>query len=126
MAVLFQRLSLLLIALALAVAPLRGSFAQFSASPSSAAHHCAQMVQAGDAAAKSSPTKSGGSHDCGHGCKGICCGSACGCAHATAAITVATWFVPLVRTVSKPIPPIGVLAERTLSPPFRPPLSCAV
>jgi len=128
MAGIFQRLSLLLIVLALAFAPLRGSLAQTPVSATPGDHHCAQMAHAKHApgtAADASLAETGSGHDCTHGCKGNCCGSACGCAHVAAAIPAAAWSVPSLRVEARPIPPLSDFTQNTLSPPFRPPVSAA-
>ena len=127
-----QKFLLIFLALALAVAPLRGAFALPASAPADGTSHCeqmqAEMQSSGHMAAMQdaavSQSKDTRDSACEQGCGGDCCDGACNaCAHASMALsstlTVASdnFYAPLNIIVS-----YGV-SGRSIHPPFRPPIS---
>jgi hypothetical protein len=125
----FHRLSLFLLALALAVAPLRGTLAMAPLSAAPSAHHCMQMAHGmhtpGHALDSTvMPTNRDSGHDCNRSCNGACCGGACTCVHAaTTAIPVSLWKLPLLATATQHTALFTGFTQRSLPPPFRPPVT---
>jgi hypothetical protein len=128
MAEIFHRLSLFLIAIALAVAPLRGTLAQMPLSAASSAHHCSQMAHGMHSPGNPVdhhviPGSGDSGHDCNRGCKGTCCGSACTCVHAAAAIPASPWTLLILSTAARHTAFFPGFTQRPLTPLFRPPVS---
>jgi hypothetical protein len=124
----FHRLSLYLLALALAVTPLRGTLAQARLSAAHSEHHCTQMSQSmhspgNTVESHAMPGSRDSDHDCTRGCNGTCCGSACTCVHAAAAIPASPWVLPLLTTTARHTALFPDFTQRSLSPPFRPPVT---
>ena len=121
-----HRFLLFFVALALAVAPLRGAFASLAMDAGDPESHCARML---DSAQSGDPMA--GMHDQatdnsghGQGCGGDCCDGTCNaCAHGMIALTApipvmtGVLHISLLRTVSRSF------TGRTVHPPFRPPIS---
>ena len=120
---------LLLLTLALAVAPMRALWAIPASDATDTNDHCAQM-QGDTQAAESSASLSSGNVDTGseHACNG-CCGSDCTasncntCAHGASAI-----FSLVSASPEVPVSPLNInfvhsYSERIITPPLRPPLS---
>lgn len=116
---------LLLIALAVAISPLRGALAFPSMPDTGAGAHCAEMQDAmhatHDMLAQTATDEQQG-HD--HDCDGECCDGACNaCVQGTVAcsaptaVTVDIDASPVSRTPLRSFPGL------TVHPPFRPPIS---
>jgi hypothetical protein len=124
----FQRLSLYFLAIALAVAPLRGTLARIPLSAASSEHHCTQMaygihLPGNPVDSQALPGSRDSGHDCNRSCKGTCCGNACTCVPAAAAISASLWTAPLLTTAARHAPLFPGFTQRSLNPPFRPPVS---
>jgi len=122
-----QKFLLVLVAVALAAAPLRGAFAMPVPAAPGEADHCARL-QAGmtpmDHVASRHETGTGQpDHGCGHGCGGDCCNGKCGtCAHASVALPGATTGAADRYSGFLSVPVVHHFAGRTTHPPFRPPI----
>jgi hypothetical protein len=126
-----NRLVLLLIALALAVAPLRGTLALPSPASAGDGSHCAGMQQAkaqDDAGPAMHHERHTGNPDrpCQAGCNGDCCDSACNnCA--PSAPTTALSGEPAAAGHANGLPPGFSFntryTDRAIIPPLRPPAS---
>jgi hypothetical protein len=128
MAGIIQRLPLFLLALALAVAPLRGALAQNPLSAAPSESHCSQMTHGmpapGNPHGKPAMSDSRDSgHDCSRGCSGSCCGGACNCVHAAAAIPAVPGMVSFFPAADRYTPANHGFTQRSPTPPFRPPVS---
>jgi len=124
----FQRLTLYFLALALAVTPLRGALAHIPFSQGTTEHHCMQMAHGMHSPGTTVdrhvvPGRHDSGHDCNRGCNGTCCGGACTCVHAATAIPVSLWTFPLLATAARHTPLFPGFTQRSLPPPFRPPVS---
>ena len=119
---------LILVALALAVSPLRGALAVSAFAPADDKSHCEQMQaelqSPGHMAAMQDAATDTRDHKCEQDCGGDCCDGACNaCAHAsiallsTPSVTSGNLDTPLNIIVS-----YGV-SGRSIHPPFRPPIS---
>ena len=111
-------LLLLLLTLALAIAPLRGAWAVAEMPVVEVESHCAQLdMQLQDSG-------SGSAHDCKQGCDGACCDTGCdSCVHVTSAISNTLTLAPAVTG-----PPLTLniptnFTVRTIIPLLRPPSS---
>jgi hypothetical protein len=124
-----NRLVLLLLALTLAVAPMRGILAMPAPASDAGDSPCAGMqhdMQHGDARPamhhEGDPAESG--EPCGTGCNGDCCDNACsGCAHPATALLNSS-----IATAAAHHPPrknarITRFSDRTVIPLLRPPAS---
>jgi len=126
----FHRLLLSLLALALAMTPMRGALGHIPLSTSPSEHHCPQMSHGmhspGNPVDHQAMPGSGDSgHDCSRGCNGTCCAGACTCVHAASAIPVSLWTLPLLATAARYTWLSPGFTRRSLPPPFRPPVSAA-
>lgn len=111
-----QKSILILIMLALAIAPLRGAWAIPDSPVTDTESHCAQMQQ--------QAPEAGSDHDRNHGCDGSCCDDTCNaCVHGTSAISGFTTLIPGINgTPPDESVPVS-FTGRTTSPPLRPPAS---
>jgi hypothetical protein len=109
---------LIIIALALAVAPLRGAWSMPVPAETEKPSHCAQMdMQQPDTANVSG-------HIGDQDCDGSCCDGACNaCAHAASAISDAIIITPEFHDTSRDERFRVSFPERTVVPPLRPPAS---
>jgi hypothetical protein len=128
MAGILHRLSLLLLALALAVVPLRGTLAQSTLSAAPSENHCTQMTHGMSTpgnpdSGPAMPDRLDSGHDCSRGCNGSCCGGACNCVPAAAAIPASRWIVTFIPAADRYTSLFPGFAQRSLTPPFRPPVS---
>jgi hypothetical protein len=128
MAGISQRLFLSLLALALAMTPLRGALGHIPLSTSLSEHHCTQLSHGMHSPGKpvehhAMPGSGDSGHDCCRGCNGTCCTGACACVHAAMAIPVSLWTLPLLATATRHIRLFPCFTQRSLPPPFRPPVS---
>ena len=128
MAGIFHRLLLLLLSLALAMTPLRGALGHISLTTASSEHHCTQMSHGMHSPGKpvnhpAMPDSGDSGHDCSRGCNGTCCTGACTCVHAAMAIPVSLWTVLLLTTAARHTRLFPGFTQRSLPPPFRPPVS---
>jgi hypothetical protein len=118
---------LVMIALALAVAPLRGAWSISMPANTESTSHCAQMDMQTAAASsetqqQNSATESG--QPCEHGCDGACCDGACNaCAHGASFLSNTVNVTPELH--GTPLDAMSLLAfpKRTVIPPLRPPAS---
>jgi hypothetical protein len=128
MAGIFHRLLLFLLALALAMTPLRGALGHTPLSTAPSEHHCAQISQGMHSPVNlldhhAMPGVDDSGHDCSRGCNGTCCAGACSCVHAAMAIPVSLWTLPLLTTAARHTRLFTGFTQRSLPPPFRPPVS---
>ena len=113
-----HKLLLLLLTLALAIAPLRGAWAIADIPVSETESHCAQLDM------QLQHTDTGSTHDCKQGCDGACCDDNCNnCVHASSGISNS---LTLTAAITGP-PHDTTLPEsfsiRTVIPLLRPPAS---
>lgn len=120
-----QNWFLLLLALALAVAPLRGAWTMPVSAGDESTPHCAQMDMPGTGMPTGMQQHDDAgetTHACEQGCGGDCCDGACNvCSHGTT-----TLADTVISTQQKhPVPTdrmfLVSFPERTLIPPLRPP-----
>lgn len=122
-----EKILLLVVAVALVAAPLRGGFAIVLPGDAGSASHCAHAEHAvqGMAHSHGMHAADGGlpERDCQQGCTGACCDGACGtCAHTlfappdAVAVTNNQSGSVFFRAASQ------CQAGRTVNPPFRPPI----
>lgn len=120
---------LILMMLALALAPLRATWAMQANAPVDTADHCAQMQHDSEASDTDTMLHSQGTDsEPGHTCNG-CCGSDCNaancnaCAHgASAAARIINASVDIPAAPHTPVF-LYNYPERTITPPLRPPAS---
>jgi hypothetical protein len=118
---------LIMIALALAVAPLRGAWAMAIPAPTEGTSHCAQMdmpttATPADRQLQDSATETG--HTCEQGCKGACCDGACkACVHAASALADTVIITPELHDTPRYTMVRVSFPKRTVIPPLRPPAS---
>ena len=133
-----HRILLVIVALALAVSPLRGALAVPLMAAADDATHCVQMqddmqspdhmdgMQATNAGNSDPDTLDPGNSDsgCDQGCGGNCCDGACNaCAHGALALlnTVTVSIDTHANLLNITLP--HTFSGRTVHPPFRPPIS---
>ncbi|MGB5471948.1 MAG: hypothetical protein WBQ78_00545 [Gammaproteobacteria bacterium] len=119
---------LILVTVALAAAPLRGSFAMPEPAAADEAGHCAHMQDAmqgmDHAAGMHDSNGDAPAHDCSRGCTGDCCDGACGtCVHASIALPAATATRAHHYSSILSVPGTHHFTGRALLPPFRPPIT---
>ena len=114
-----RQLVLILVTLALVIAPLRGALALPVMTVADEPTHCQQMQDGMQAVAVDNQD-----HQCDQGCDGDCCDGACkACAHGSIAVSSPIAVTPdnhksyLNSHISYGI------SGRTVHPPFRPPIS---
>jgi len=120
-----RKLLLILLSLALAVAPLRGAWALPMTATADSAPHCAQMPHDMNHAGPvmgMHDRNTGSGHPCNNGCNGRCCDGACtACTPATPALAYAAVVIPgAYRFFLNNLSP-DTFPERTVIPPLRPP-----
>jgi len=130
MAGISQRLLLLLLAIALAMTPLRGALGHIPLSMAPSEHHCQQMSQGMHSQGTTvthhaMPGVDDSGHDCCRSCNGSCCAGACSCVHAAMAIPVSLATLPLLATTAPHTRLFPGFTRRSLPPPYRPPVSAA-
>ncbi|MGB5538755.1 MAG: hypothetical protein WBO37_01520 [Gammaproteobacteria bacterium] len=118
---------LVLITVALAAAPLRGSFAMPEPATADETGHCAHMQDGmqGMSHADGGHDSIGDApaHDCSQGCTGDCCDGACGtCVHASIALPAATAGRAKHYSSILSVPGTHRFTGCALHPPFRPPI----
>jgi len=119
---------LIFLALALAIAPLRGALAVPVPADADDPSHCVQvqagMQASGHVAAMQDTTADTRDHDCKQGCGGDCCDGACNdCAHGSIALSGISSVTPDNLYTSPTLTASSGIAGRTVHPPFRPPIS---
>jgi hypothetical protein len=118
---------LILLALALAVAPLRGAWAISipAATESTPPCHQMDMPAAGtpsDMQQQDNATET--SHSCEQDCTGACCDAACNaCVHAASALSDSVIFMPELHATPRDTMFRASFPKRTVIPPLRPPAS---
>jgi hypothetical protein len=126
-----MRVLLCLVVIALAVSPLRGTFGLPGVGAVDDADQCARMAQDMRAMDHGDPGRHTASphhpdHHCKQGCGGDRCNGSCGtCIHAFPALPGATAAAPDAHSGFLVFALRHRYAERTISPPFRPPISLA-
>lgn len=124
-----QTLLLVLIALALAVLPLRGAWSIVDFPATDTESHCAQMQHAiedtGSMAGMQHPeSDTGGTLDCEQGCDGSCCDDACNtCVPGTSAISSTLTLSPEVTGQPHNEVISAAFYGQIVIPPLRPPAS---
>lgn len=118
---------LMLVAIALAVLPLRGALALPVKAVAGVTPHCEQIETATHSPDHMSGMQDaaiGGSmHDCDPDCDGKCCKGTCNkCVHGSIAITTSIAVSPDAHHNSVAIAIPGGVPGRTVHPPFRPPI----
>jgi hypothetical protein len=124
----FHRLSIYLLAIALAVAPLRGALALVAVPATAAAHDCPHLqydAHPWQHTADGSGTQDGG-HGCSRDCGGACCGNACTCAQAAPGISASLRSASFTPEATRHTAVFPGFSQRSLPPPFRPPVSCPI
>jgi len=119
---------LIFIVLALAIAPLRGVLAAPVPAAADDPSHCEQvqtgMQASGHVAGTQDTTADTRDHDCDQGCGGDCCDGACNdCAHASIALSGIHSVTPDNLYISQTVFVSYGVSDRTVHPPFRPPIS---
>jgi hypothetical protein len=111
-----QKLLLVILTLALAIAPLRAAWAIPDSPATDTESHCAQMLQ--------QESDAGSDHDCKQDCDGACCDDTCNaCVHGTSTISSFLTVLPgITGTQHNEIIPV-IFTGRTVSPLLRPPAS---
>ena len=123
-----HKLLLVIVALALALSPLRGALALPVSAAADDMVHCAQMkngMHSPDHMADMQDSTADNSvHECDQGCDGDCCDGACNtCAHGAIALSS-----PITVSSQNPNNSLTTVLSygvsgRTVHPPFRPPIS---
>lgn len=109
---------LVMVMLALAVAPLRGAWSMPMPVEAEDPPHCAQMDMQQQDAAKTAADA------CDRDCDGTCCGSACNaCVNAASALLNTVNILPALHDTPRDSVFLATFPERTLIPPLRPPAS---
>jgi hypothetical protein len=111
-----QKLLLVILTLALAIAPLRAAWSIPDSPATDTESHCAQMQQ--------QEPDAGSAEDCKQGCDGACCDDTCNaCVHGTITISGFLTVIPgITGTQHNEITPV-IFTGRTVSPLLRPPAS---
>jgi len=116
-----------MIALALAVSPMRGALALPMIADADDAPHCAEMqhdLQAADTLADMQIQATESGHKCEQGCNGSCCNGACNaCVHGASAISDSIFVTPDFHDTPLTALFLVSFPERTVIPPLRPPAS---
>jgi len=114
---------LIMIALSLAVAPLRGTWAIAMPAGTDAMPHCAMMgMQPTDTMAGMHQQDNETGHKCERGCNGACCNGACNaCAHAASTILDNIIVTPELNNTPLGTVFLTAFPERTVIPLLRPP-----
>ena len=118
---------LVMIALALAVAPLRGAWAISMPAATESTPPCHQMdmqtaATAADMQQQDSATETGDS--CEQDCTGACCDAACSaCVHAASALADTVIITPALHATPRDELFQASFTKRTVIPPLRPPAS---
>jgi hypothetical protein len=124
-----MRVLLCLIAIALAVSPLRGVFALPVAGAADDVAHCATMAQGMHAmdhmnAVMPDSFPHDPDHHCKQGCVGDCCNGSCGtCAHACLALPGTPAAGSDTHFSFLTIEVVYRYAGRSIPPPYRPPIA---
>ena len=119
-------LLLILVTLSVALAPLRGAWAQPDTGTPDTDSHCAGMQH--DMQQMNHDYDPGGKtdsrpHKCKSGCNGSCCDQDCtACLHATVALPVSMLMLRDSPVHTHYLPPLDNFPVRHLKPPLRPPL----
>jgi len=120
-----HKLLMILLSLALAVSPLRVTWALPMTTTVDVDAHCAQMQQdnhAADSVMATDDSNTGAGHPCDDNCNGSCCDGACtSCAHATPALSFTAFVTPgdyrtFLNNLSS-----DAFPKRMVIPPLRPP-----
>lgn len=109
-----------MLALALAVAPLRGAWAMPMPTSADSTTHCAQMDMSTGMQQQDDASEAG--HACEQDCNDACCDGACNaCAHG--ASTLADTVIITQQLHATPVDEMFMVSfpERTVIPPLRPP-----
>ena len=118
---------LVMIALALAVAPLRGAWASSMPAAAEDTSHCAQMdMQSVDTAGSTQQQDSAPDtgHNCEQDCSGSCCDAACNaCVHAASALSDTVIVTLELHATTRDTMLRVAFLKRTVVPPLRPPAS---
>ena len=123
-----RTLLLLIITLALAVAPLRGALALPAVASSDTESHCAEMMHSMPAAdnntQQQATTTDSQTEDCCQQCDGTCADSNCAdCVHSSIAIANSIAIHPELHDTAQTSPLLVRFPPGNFSPPYRPPVS---
>jgi hypothetical protein len=111
-----HKLLLLLLTLALAIAPLRGAWAIADIPVSETESHCAQLDM------QLQHTDTGSTHDCKQGCDGACCDDNCNsCVHASSGISNSLTLTTAKTAATHDTTLPESFSIRTVIPLLRPP-----
>jgi len=120
-----HKLLMILLSLALAVSPLRATWALPMTTAVDVDSHCAQMQQdnhTADSIMAMDDSNTGAGHPCNSDCNGSCCDEACtSCAHATPALSFTAFVTTRAYRTFLNNLSSDVFPERTVIPPLRPP-----
>ena len=120
-----HKLLMILLSLALAVSPLRATWALPMTTAVDVDSHCEQMQQDNNAADSSMAMddgNTGSGHPCNDDCNGNCCEGACtSCAHATPALSFTALVTPGNYRIFLNNLSSDAFPERMAIPPLRPP-----
>ena len=122
-----QQWFLVMIALALAIAPLRGGWATSTLANSGSTSHCDQMdMQAADT--QTGMQQQVGADEagdkCKQGCNGSCCDSLCNaCTQSPSTLPASVFSTPHLHDTLLDIMVLTSFTKRTVIPPLRPPAS---
>lgn len=122
-----HKLLLILVTLAVAFAPLRGTLALPVAAAPAAEDHCAGMQHDPSQLqqlAQQDGQADGGHHDCQSGCNGSCCDQDCSTClhHATVGLPASVFALRDAPARSYAVPVADSFPERPPTPLLRPPL----
>ncbi len=122
-----HKLLLILIALSVALAPLRGALALPQVATPDSESHCAGMqhdMQQMDHDAGHGDNTGNDPHKCKSGCNGSCCDKGCNvCVHAKAAIPACVILLRAAPGHRHGLPVAGNFPERHPDPPLHPPIA---
>ena len=120
-----HKLLMILLSLALAVSPLRITWALSMTATVDVDEHCAQMQQdnnGADSEMAMDDSNTGYGHPCNSDCDGNCCDDACmTCAHATPALSYTSFVTPDNYLIYLNNLSSDTFPERSVIPPLRPP-----
>ena len=127
MSKLTYRILLVIVASALALAPLRGALALPVVAADADTSHCMQMQHGMHSpdrlAGMQVPVADNSGHDC-QGCGGDCCDGACNdCAHGSVALSSVIAVTPGIPASPPELSVSYGVSGRTVHPLFRPPIS---
>jgi hypothetical protein len=120
-----HKLLLVMVALSVALAPLRGALALPEPATPDTGSHCAGMqhdMQQMDHDTGHGSDTGNNSHNCKSGCNGACCDKSCSsCWHASAAIPASVILLHAAPDQERGLPAACNFTDRHLAPPLHPP-----